>query len=439
MDVNAAIFARPINSGGGGMARSVRVFGGGIVAILIWVGVVAVGSREGWWRPLPAQRGDAKAFLDAAGTKIGRESKGNAALVLLEHGRVVGEYFATRSRPVDGDTLFQVASMSKWITAWGVMTLVEKRRIDLDAPVSRYLKRWRLPPSDYNNDDVTVRRLLSHTAGLTDGLGYRGFAPGQKPQTLEASLTHAADAMPGVSGVVRVGVRPGSEFRYSGGGFTLLQLLIEEVSGEGFDDYIRETVLLPLGMTESTFVVPDPAHLAVFYDENGKRAIHYRFTALAAASLYTSTNDLMRFLDAQLKGPRGEPVGRGVLRSDTVELMRHPQASIFGLPIWGLGTILYAPNNAGGFIVGHDGNNYPAINTTARLDPATGDGIIMLETGNGTVASEIGGDWTYWHTGVVDLGVLISEGRRTLIILAAGMLVILVITGAVFWGGRVHK
>lgn len=421
------------------MARSVRVFGGAFIAILIWIVLVGTGSREGWWRPLPAPRGDARAFLDTAGMTTSRESKGDAALVLLQHGQVVGEYFASRGKPVDGDTLFQVASMSKWITAWGVMTLVEKGRIDLDAPVSRYLKRWKLPPSDYNNDEVTIRRLLSHTAGLTDGLGYRGFAPGQQPQALEASLTHAADHMGFASGIVRVGVRPGSQFRYSGGGFAMLQLLIEEVSGQPFNDYMRKSVLLPLGMTQSTFVNPDPAHLAIFYDENGKRAIHYRFTALAAASLYTSTNDMTRFLDAQLKGPRGEPIGRGVLRPDTIELTRHPQASIFGLPIWGLGTVLYAPNHAGGFVVGHDGENFPAINTTARIDPATGDGIIMLETGSPTVASEIGGDWTYWHTGVVDLGVLVSEARRTLIILAAGILVIIALAAGLFWRGRARR
>jgi CubicO group peptidase (beta-lactamase class C family) len=199
---------------------------------------------------------------------------------------------------------------------------------------------------------------------------------------------------------------------------------------------MRRSVLLPLGMTESTFVDPDPAHLAIFFDANGRRAVHYRFTALAAASLYTSTNDMTRFLDAQLKGPRGEPVGRGVLQPNTVELMRHPQASIFGLPIWGLGTVLYAPNDAGGFVVGHDGNNFPAINTTARLDPATGDGIVLLETGNPTVASKIGGDWTFWHTGTVDLGVLVSEARQILMILAGGILVIIVVTTAIFWRGR---
>lgn len=416
------------------MARIISVVGGSIVAILLWIVLVAIGAREGWLHPMPAPRGDTQAFLNAEGTRLGHDLKGNAAFVVLEHGRVAGEYFVSRRKPVDGDTLFQVASMSKWVTAFGVMALVEKKKIDLDAPVSRYLKRWRLPPSDFNNDEVTVRRLLSHTAGLTDGLSYRGFPPGEKPQPLEASLTRASDAMPGASGVTRVGMKPGSAFKYSGGGFTLLQLLIEEVSGEPFNTYMRKTVLVPLGMTESTYLDPDPAHLATFFDENGKPAIHYHFTALAAASLYTSTNDMTRFLQAQLTGPHGEPVGRGVLKPATIALMRHPQASLFVLPVWGLGTILYAPNNAGGYIVGHDGNNYPAINTTARLDPATGDGIIVLLTGDPTLASRVGGDWTFWKTGTADIGVLIvEEGRQILIILGAGVLVIVLVAGAILW------
>ena len=390
-----------------------------LAAILLWIGLVAVGTRDGWWRPLPAPHGDNTAFLTAAKARYAAESKGNIALTLIAHGQVAGTYFASQGRAIDGQSLFQVASMSKWLTAWGVMRLVESGRIDLGAPVSRYLHRWKLPPSPFDNNGVTVRRLLSHTAGLTDGLGFRGFPPGVTPPTIEAELTHAADPMGGASGIVRVGREPGA-WQYSGGGFLLLQLLIEEVSGQKFNDYMRGTVLTPLGMRESTFVDPDPAHLADFYDADGSRAIHYKFTALAAASLYTSTKDLTRFLQAQVAGPHGEPAGRGVLRPQTVERMRLVQAKVYGIPLWGLGDILYAPNNAGGFIVGHDGNNYPAINTTARLDPATGDGVIVLETGNGTLASRIGNDWTFWQTGYVDLPTIAEEAKSTLVILAAG-------------------
>jgi CubicO group peptidase (beta-lactamase class C family) len=173
-------------------------------------------------------------------------------------------------------------------------------------------------------------------------------------------------------------------------------------------------------MTESTFVDPDPAHLADFYGSDGSKAIHYKFTAVAAASLYTSAADMTRFLAAQRSG-------RGVLNATTLEAMRTPQAFLYSLPIWGLGEILYVPNGAGSYIIGHDGNNYPAINTTARLDPATGDGVIVLETGNDTLAREIGGEWAFWHTGTVGLDTLVVfDARSILIVLASGALAILI-------------
>jgi len=416
--------------------RRLKIALAALAAFVLWTALVVLGTREGWWRAMPAPPGDAAAFVDAAKSRYASESKGNFALTLIVHGKIADEYFASPGRPVDRDTLFQVASMSKWVAAWGVLALVEKGRIDLDAPVSRYLTRWKLPPSTFDNSGVTVRRLLSHTAGLTDDLGFRGFAPGETRPSIEAELTHATDAMPGSSGVVRVGIRPGSTWRYSGGGYLLLQLLIEEVSRRPFNDYMRQTVLLPLGMADSTYVAPDAAHLAEFYDAGGKPGIRYSFTALSAASLYTSAADMTRFLQAQVTGPHGEPPGRGVLRPRTLELMRRPQAIVFGIPIWGLGNILYTDNGAGGFIIGHDGNNYPAINTTARLDPANGDGIVVLETGNDVLASEIGRDWVFWHTGHVGTDTIVLEARHTLAILAGGLVVFVLVTAAILWRAR---
>ena len=421
------------------MPRWLRIALATLAVLLLWTALLAVGTRDGWWRPMPAAPGDAKGFVASAVARYRTESKGNIALAVLDHGRVAQTFFASHGKPVDGETLFQVASMSKWFTATAVMTLVEQHRIDLDAPAMRYVKRWKLPPSAFDNNAVTVRRLLSHTAGLTDDLGYRGFAPGETPQSLPASLTLAADRMPMRSGAVRVGVAPGSQWRYSGGGYTLLQLLIEDVTGERFNDYMRRAVLLPYGMTHSTFVGPDPAHLADSYDESGNTAIHYKFTALGAASLYTSVDDLARFLEGQVPGPHGEPAGRGVVKPQTLARMRTVTAHVYGIPIWGLGNILYAPTRAGGFIVGHDGNNYPAINTTARIDPETGNGIIVLSSGNGTLASEIGGDWTYWQTGIVDLPTIVFEARNTLILFAGGALVIILAALAIAWRGRTRS
>jgi CubicO group peptidase (beta-lactamase class C family) len=397
-----------------------------VAALIIWVALVAAGTREGWWRALPAPRGDIAAFIDAARARFAAESKGNIALALLVNGRVAGSLYISHGRPVDSGSLFQVASMSKWITAVGVMRLVEQKRIDLDAPISRYLKRWKLPSGKFDNDGVTVRRVLAHVAGLTDGLGYQGFAPGQKPQSLSESLNQAADAQPGADGIVRAGIEPGTTWRYSGGGYAMLQMMIEDVTGKPFNNYIRETVLEPLGMTRSTFVSPDPAHLAEVYDADGHKTFYRKFTALAAASLYTSIDDVTRFLEAQLPGRKS------VLKPQSLSLMRQPMAHIYGIPVWGLGEILYAPNGKGGFVVGHDGTNAPGINTTARIDPETGDGIIVLSSGNPTLATEIGGDWIFWQTGVIDLLTIYHEIGRTLSILAIGAGLILLAAIVVF-------
>ena len=409
-----------------------------VLALVAWTTLVIAGAIEGWWRQPLAPFGDTAAFQASAIADIGTKHKGNAALVLLAKGKIVASHFVSTGKPVDGDSRFQVASMSKWVTAWGIMTLIEAGKLDLDKPVSAYLKRWQLPPSKFDNNGVTVRRLLSHTAGLTDGLGYAGFAPGTPVQDLVASLTRASDASPGRDGVVRVGVQPGTEFRYSGGGYTLMQLLIEEITGQSFNDYMKGAVFDPLGMNRSTFILKEAEadDVADFFDQRGNTATHYRFAALAAASLYTTANDMARFLQAHVPGANGEPPGRGVLRPQTLLEMRRPHASQFGAEIWGLGTMLYAPNNAGSFVIGHDGNNEPAINTAARVDPATGDGIVILETGNKLLATQLAGEWVFWQTGKVDFLTITMEAETMLKILSIGWAAIVV--AALVLGWRRH-
>ncbi len=407
------------------MGRRSRIVALALLALIVWVGLVAAGARGGWWRAQPAAKDDTAGFLRWAEDRYAAESKGDIAVVLLEHGQVAQRWFASHGRAVDETSLFQVASMSKWVTAVGIMALVREHRIELDAPVSRYLTRWHLPPSSFDNDGVTVRRLLAHGAGLTDGLGFRGYPPGAALPSIEAELTRAEDTLPGADGLTRVGAAPGTAWRYSGGGYLLLQLLIEEVAQQPFNDFMRDAVFQPLGMSGSTFVDPDPARLADLFDAEGNKVTAARFTALGAASLFTSAADMTRFLQAQLGGALDEA---------TLEAMRQPTSYLYGIPVWGLGESLYAPNVAGGYVVGHDGNNFPAINTTARIDPATGNGILVLSSGNPTLAVEIGGEWVFWQTGVVGLDTLVLfEARSLLILLAAGALVIVLGTIVIGW------
>ena len=397
-----------------------------IAAMVLWAGVVFIATLNGWGRKPLAPTGDANAFMESAKKEISAKYRANAAFRLIENGKLHGEYFAGDS--VNSETLFQVASLSKWISAWGIMTLVEAGKLDLDAPVATYLTRWTLPESEFDNSKVTVRRLLSHMAGLTDGLGYAGFAPGAKLQSLEESLTRAADTSPGADGRVRVGLAPGTKWRYSGGGYTLLQLIIEEVSGEAFESYMQRAVLQPLGMNRSTFAV-DPDNLpnvAPLYDAKGNKAAHRRFTALAAACLYTTASDMTRFIQAHLIGSRGELAGRGVLKPETLKLMRQPHASQMGADIWGLGTMLYVPNGAGDFIIGHDGKRQPAINTAVRLNPSTGDGIVVLQSGNPLLATIMAGEWVFWQTGKIDflMFTLVAKKMITIVFIGWGVIIL---------------
>ena len=384
-----------------------------ILALLLWVGAVtavALLTTE----KISVTGTDSASLIDAAKTHSANHP-GNLALVVIDDGRVDGTHFMSIGRPVDADTLFQMASVSKWITAWGVMTLAESGKINLDAPASRYLRRWRLPPTNYDNDQVTVRRLLSHTAGLTDGLGYCGFAPGQPIQKLEASLTAAADACLFTDGWVAVGARPGG-WQYSGGGFSMLQLMIEDVSGQPFADYMDAAVLKPLGMQRSTFRTraQGATDVAEFFDSDGSPAQHFSYTAAGAASLYSSASDLAQFVNAHRPGSDGAVAGRGVLSPQSLQTMAAPQAMLIGRPHWGLGVRLYAPSRANGYIIGHDGGNAPAVNTSVRLDPASGDAIIALSTGGTGMASQLASAWLRQRVTPADLP---DEGVSTFAVL----------------------
>ena len=401
----------------------------------VWAAAVVADALGGWRHQPLAPRGDIELFERAATAYAEEAQTGNVAIALLVDGRVHSEEMLSIGEPVDASTIFQMASVSKWVTSLGVMALVEQGDIDLDTPVSRYLRRWKLPDSEFDNDGVTVRRLLSHTAGLTDGLGYMGFEPGREAQGLVESLSDTRDPVEGASGRVRVDQKPGSQWMYSGGGYTILQLLIEEVSGEPFSSFMQRTVLDPLGMTDSSFVLNESRidRLATSYDPDLAPAPHYRYTALAAASLYSTLDDGVRFLQAHLRGANGEPIGRGVLQPETVSKMQVPQARKFGRSIWGLGCILYAEGAQGGHVIGHDGNNRPALNHSWRLNPATGNGIVVMSSGDETFASRLGSEWTFWETGNVDVVTLALGARRMAVTIFAGWTVMLAAALALAW------
>jgi hypothetical protein len=117
----------------------------------------------------------------------------------------------------------------------------------------------------------------------------------------------------------------------------------------------------------------------------------------------SSLSDLETFFQVFLNGKKDEPIGRNIIKPETLKSMRAVHATTIGMDIWGLGTILYAKTDNGDYIFGHDGKSTPPINTAVRLNPETGDGIIILETGNPLLATKLASEWVFWKTGQVDL------------------------------------
>ena len=148
----------------------------------------------------------------AARQMMSSEPHGDLAIALVTKGQVADEHYSGLVDAVNRETVFPVASMSKWVTAVGVMQLAREGRIDLDAPVARYLTRWTLPVSRFDLKGVTARRLLSHTAGLTDGLGFGDYRLDERVPSLEESL-RAARASTGQPTAIIVGSEPGSRWQ----------------------------------------------------------------------------------------------------------------------------------------------------------------------------------------------------------------------------------
>lgn len=408
------------------MKRIIKYFLAILILSVLWGGLAFYGTLKGWWHKPFTDNNDPKLFVEAVNQQIEKEFVGNLAMVIMKEGEIGYELFNSKNKNVDKNTIFQVSSLSKIVSTVGVMKLVELGKIDLDTPVSKYLKRWKLPPSEFDNEEVTVRRLLSHTAGLTDGLGYNGFENQNSIQTLEQSLTKAKDADNGESGEVKVGIEPGSKWEYSGGGFTLLQLLVEETSGQTFNNFMQDSLFAPLKMNSSSYILNDTLknRLCEFYNSDKSTAPHFYYTSLAATSLYTSLSDLETFFQLFLKGKNGEPIGRGQLKPETLKLMRQSHWDMMGEKIYGLGSMLYIDIENGEDIFGHDGKSTPPINTAIRINPISGDGIIILETGNPNLATRVASDWVFLETGKTDtLLFQMLLGKMTKIILTGLLLI----------------
>jgi CubicO group peptidase (beta-lactamase class C family) len=403
-----------------------------LLLVILWAAGLLGGTLFGWWRRPLAPSDDPRAFTQAAVSLINAGNRANSAFVLIEKGAVETEHYSANADAIDRNTVFATASLSKWITAHAVMKLVEQGKLDLDRPVESYLTRWHLPTGAFDSRDVTARRLLSHTAGLTDGLGFGDYRRDERLPTLEEALSapRASTGRPAAS--ISVGIEPGTQFRYSGGGYLLLQLLVEEISGEQFEAFVTRELLRPLGMERSGYAdLASTPNSAKSYDADGRPAPIFRYASNAATGFTSSAGDMVTWVLAELQPMAGIPLAK-----PTLDAMRRVEARSMGVDIWGLGTVLYAPSAEGDVVFGHDGVNEPAISATVRINPTSRDAIIILATGSKSLASQLGGEWVFWQTGLPDVVSIPAEIRRVMPVLISGASGIVLLAFVSVWHER---
>jgi CubicO group peptidase (beta-lactamase class C family) len=336
----------------------------------------AIGDRAGI--PDPSLADLVGAVTDAAGEAMVGSVTPGLAVALVRDGQLAwargfGVADGATRPPVTAATRFQAASVSKPVTAWGVLRLVEQGRVGLDEPVVGRLRRWRPPPSRFDPEQITVRRLLSHTAGLSVH-GYAGqLASGPLPPT-EASLAGET----GGSFPVELLEAPGRAWCYSGGGYSVLQLLVEELTGRRFAEVMQAEILAPLAMAASSFCWERTTATAYPHDARGRPIPDFAFPEQAAAGLVSTAADLARFAAAALPGPSGEPPGRGVLSPAMVRLALTPAPASGGR--WGLGYGLgFLPG--GDWLAYHEGANRGWRAGLALL-PDRRAGLVALSNGD---------------------------------------------------------
>ncbi|MGA2865216.1 MAG: serine hydrolase domain-containing protein [Verrucomicrobiota bacterium] len=237
------------------------------------------------------------------------------SIAVIDHGEVVwAQGFGWRDikqrLPVDTNTQFQAASISKPLTALAILRMSASGKVDLDADVNRYLKGWHLE-SKFLTNPVTLRELLCHRAGTVPH-GFTGFSESKPAPSLLDILTTRYF----MNGPVKVTDAPGSLYRYSGGGYCVVQKAVEDVTGEPFELAMNELLLQPMGMERSHFHQPPSAQES----ENAARgygwmkAVAYGgrwgvFPQKAAAGLWTTPADLARLVVAVQKANSGENAG----------------------------------------------------------------------------------------------------------------------------------
>ncbi|REC74336.1 hypothetical protein DRF60_17885 [Chryseobacterium elymi] len=278
--------------------------------------------------------------------------------------------------PVNNQTLFQAASMSKPVSVYAALSEVEAGKINPDADVNTYLKSWKIPENEFTKEKkVSFKNIASHTAGFTVS-GFPGYEPGKPVPTLVQLLNGQS---PSNTPAVFVDKAPGTPFRYAGGGYCVMQQMMMDIEGKDFTTIMNEKVLIPLNMKNSTFSQPLPEAqvqlAATAYNQEGIKVPgkYHTYPEQAPAGLWTTAEDMSKFIiDVQntLSGKSST-----IISQKTAEEFTTP----FIDPFMGLGVFL--ENREGHVYFNHGGWN-EGFSSRFIASKTSGDGIVVLTNTN---------------------------------------------------------
>ena len=287
---------------------------------------------------------------------------------------------AASGRPVTPNTLFQAASISKPVAALAALRLAEAGRLGLDDDVNEHLTTWQVPDHALmDGAPVTLRGLLTHRAGLTVW-GFPGYGP-------DEAVPSAAEVLDGLGNTDRVRVfkRPGESWRYSGGGYTVMQQLVADLHDKPFAQVMREEVLDPIGMERSTYEQPIPPErrddVATGHRPDGSPVPGgwHAYPEQAAAGLWTTPTELALYARDAQRAWAGE--SDRVLGPEMARAMLTPDADA-----WGLGPGI----SADGARFQHGGSNQ-GFRSSFFADIDGGNGVFVMTNSDagGRLAAEL--------------------------------------------------
>jgi CubicO group peptidase (beta-lactamase class C family) len=294
----------------------------------------------------------------------------------IEWAQGFGVTEAGTTNPITPVTLFEAGSISKPVAATATLRLVEQGKLNLDEPVNTYLKSWQLPDNEFTaKEKVTLRRIMSHSAGLTVH-GFPGYAVTDSIPTLPQVLD---GTKPANTKAVRVDTIPGSNWRYSGGGTTIQQLIDVDQTGKPFPVLLKELVFDPIGMANSTYEQPLPVarvgQASAAHRANGSMipGRFHIYPEMAAAGLWTTPTDLLKWA-MEIAAARAGKSNKVLSRTMATQMLTMQKAPV------GLGPFLEGSGPA--FRFGHGGSD-AGFHSELVYFPETGKGAAVMVNSDG--------------------------------------------------------